>query len=171
MNITRRLENTCLFAPDAGYTGFAPNWMNKYEIGEATESIETAPSKMYELAEGIQEVTPSQEEATETFEYYASRGGSQEDVVSVSGTFAFTGHRNYAADDAQAFVRARLNKSGQERTVFFRHTEPDGKVTQGNATLKGIVHTGGGANNRGNFECQVTFNGVPYETQVSEPQG
>ena len=75
-------------------------------------------------------------------------------------------------DDAQAFIRARLNKSGQDRIVFFRHTEPDGKVTQGNATLKGIVHTGGGANNRGNFECQITFNGVPHETTAEVvPEG
>lgn len=167
----KNLENVRMFAPDAGYTGFAPNWMNKYEIGESTEDNTTPPSKMYELADGIQEATPSQEETTEKFEYYADRGGSREDVISVAGTFAFTGHRNYAADDAQAFVRKRLNKTGQDRIVFFRHTEPDGKVTQGNATLKGIVHTGGSANNRGNFECQVTFNGIPHETTTTTPEG
>lgn len=159
-----------MFSPDTAI-GFAPNWMNKYEIGESTADNETAPTEMHELADGIQEVSPSQEETTETFEYYGDRGGSQEDVTSVSGTFAFTGHRKYADDDAQAFVRARLNKSGKDRIVFFRHTEPDGKITQGNATLKGIVHTGGGANNRGNFECQITFNGVPNETTATVPGG
>ena len=171
MKKIEQLENMRMFAPETGYTGFAPNWMNKYEIGESTADNKTAPTTMLELAEGIQEVSPSQEETTEKFEYYGDKGGSQEDVVSISGTFAFTGHRMYAADDAQAFIRARLNKSGQDRIVFFRHTEPDGKVTQGNATLKGIVHTGGGANNRGNFECQITFNGVPHEIVATVPGG
>lgn len=171
MKKIEQLENIRMFAPDTSYTGFAPNWMNKYEIGAATSSNETEPEELLELASGIQEVSPSQEETTEKFEYYGDKGGSQEDVVSISGTFAFTGHRMYATDDAQAFVRARLNKSGQDRIVFFKHTEPDGKVTQGNATLKGIVHTGGGANNRGNFECQITFNGVPHETVATVPGG
>ncbi len=43
------------------YTGFALNYLNKYEIGEAgivdpsTGKI-TPPDKLYELAEGIQSV-------------------------------------------------------------------------------------------------------------------
>jgi len=90
----------------------------------------------------------------------------------VTGVYAFTGHRKYATDAAQEFVRDRLNKAGQDRIVFFRHTEPDGRVIQGNATLSGIVHTGGGPNNRGNFEMQVSFNGVPEDTKPdTTPEG
>ncbi|WP_420920945.1 hypothetical protein [Enterococcus casseliflavus] len=34
--------------------------------------------------------------------------------------------------------------------------------------MSGIVHTGGGPNNRGNFEMQVSFNGVPEDTKLPE---
>lgn len=151
--------------PASVITGFAPNWMNKYEIGEATDKNETEPGELFELADGIQEVSPSQDESSETYEYYGDKGGSNTDITRVTGVFAFTGHRKYANDPAQEFVRDRLNKSGKDRVVFFKHTEPDGRVTMGNATLSGIVHTGGNANNRGNFEMQVSFNGVPNETK------
>lgn len=149
-------------------TGFAPNWMNKYEIGEATADG-AEPTELFELADGIQEVSPSQDEQSETYEYYGDRGGSNTDITRVTGVYAFTGHRKYATDPAQEFVRDRLGKSGQDRIVFFKHTEPDGRVMSGNATLSGIVHTGGSANSRGNFECQITFNGVPNDTKATTP--
>ena len=108
--------------------GYSPNWMNKYEIGVAATVGENGklvpPTTVHELADGIQEATPSQD------------------------------------------------KAGRDRIVFFRHTEPDGRVIQGNATLSGIVHTGGGPNNRGNFEMQVSFNGVPEDTKPdTTPEG
>ena len=130
------------------------------------------PTTVHELADGIQEATPSQDESSETYEYYGDKGGSNTDITRVTGVYAFTGHRKYATDAAQEFVRDRLNKAGQDRIVFFRHTEPDGRVIQGNATLSGIVHTGGGPNNRGNFEMQVSFNGVPEDTKPdTTPEG
>ena len=150
-------------------TDYAPNWMNKYEIGEATADNATAPTKLFELAAGIQEVTPSQDEGSETYEYYGDKGGSNTDITRVTNVYAFSGHRKYATDEAQEFIRERLNKSGKDRVIFFKHTEPDGRVTQGNATLSGIVHTGGNANNRGNFECQIQFNGVPKDSKL--PKG
>lgn len=153
-------------------TGFTPNWMNKYEIGEATADNTTEPTELFELADGIQEVSPSQDEQSETYEYYGDKGGSNTDITRVTGVYAFTGHRKYATDPAQEFVRDRLGKSGQDRIVFFKHTEPDGRVMSGNATLSGIVHTGGSANSRGNFECQITFNGVPNDTKATTtPEG
>ena len=163
-----KLQNIRMNMADTGVdgTGFAPNWMNKYEIGEATADNKTEPEELLELADGIQTVDPSQDETSEAFEYYGDNGTSQTDVTKITNIYAFTGHRNYKDDPAQAFVRARLNKTGKGRVVYFKHTEPDGTITEGNATLSGIVHTGGDANSRGNFECQLTFNGVPFETEV-----
>jgi hypothetical protein len=159
-----------MFAPDTG-TGYAPNWMNKYEIGVATADNETEPLELFELADGINEVTPSQEEANETFEYYGDKGASQTDITRATPTYAFTGHRKYADDEAQQLVRDCLNKTGKDRILFFKHTEPDGTITQGNATLTGIVHTGGPANSRGNFECSFTINGVPHEIPAEPTPG
>ena len=107
--------------------GYSPNWMNKYEIGVAATVGENGklvpPTTVHELADGIQEATPSQDESSETYEYYGDKGGSNTDITRVTGVYAFTGHRKYATDAAQEFVRDRLNKAGQDRIVFFRHTE------------------------------------------------
>lgn len=158
------LENIIMYAPDTTETGFAPNWMNRYEIGEETADNATEPEDLFELADGIQEATPTNDDSTEEYEYYGDRGGSQSEVTRTSSAYAFTGHRKYKTDDAQEFIRDRLGKTGKGRLVYFKHTEPDGRVRKGNATLSGIVHTGGSANTRGNFECTITFNGNPEDT-------
>lgn len=154
------------------YTGFALNYLNKYEIGEAgdidpqTGAI-TPPAKLYELAEGIQSVDPKNDEDSSDYSYYADRGGKQTNISTVSTSYAFKGHRRYADDDAQSFIRGRLTKTGQERVIYFKHTEPDGRVLSGNATISGIVHTGGDAGERGNFEVTITFNGLPSDTKAN----
>ncbi|MHC5217152.1 phage tail tube protein [Enterococcus sp. LJL128] len=156
--------NLIKFNAETGATGFAPNWMNKYEVG----SVPTADGEpqLFELAAGIQTVEPSTEEETETFAYYGDKGGSNIDVTSVTSAYAFKGHRRYQDDAAQEFIRERLSKSGDGRLIYFRHTEPDGRVREGKATLTGIVHTGGDANMRGNFECTISFNGLPSDKKA-----
>lgn len=152
------------------YTGFALNYLNKYEIGEAgtvapgTGKV-TPPSKLYELAEGIQSVDLKNDEESSDYSYYADKGGKQTNISSVSTSYAFKGHRRYADSDAQSFIRERLAKTGQDRVVYFKHTEPDGRILSGNATLSGIVHGGGGAGERGNFEATITFNGLPTDSK------
>ncbi|MDG4958551.1 phage tail tube protein [Lactococcus lactis] len=152
------------------YTGFALNYLNKYEIGEAgivdpsTGKI-TPPDKLYELAEGIQSVDLKNDEDSSDYSYYADRGGKETNISTVSTSYAFKGHRRYAEDDAQAFIRERLAKTGQDRVVYFKHTEPDGRILSGNATLSGIVHGGGDAGERGNFESTITFNGLPDDSK------
>ncbi len=80
-------------------------------------------------------------------------------------SYAFKGHHRYADSDAQSFIRERLAKTGQDRVVYFKHTEPDGRILSGNATLSGIVHGGGDAGERGNFEATITFNGLPDDSK------
>lgn len=154
----------------ADKTGFLSNWMNKYEIGAVP--VGDAEPTLFELADGIQTVDPSNDEDTEEYSYYGDKGGKQTEVTGLSSAYAFTGHRKYADDQAQEFVRDRLTKTGVDRVVYFRHTEPDGRIREGEATLSGIVHTGGDANTRGNFECTVTFNGLPKDTKPGTvPEG
>ncbi|MCB5953542.1 phage tail tube protein [Enterococcus sp. BWB1-3] len=151
-------------APETGATGFAPNWMNKYEVGPIPTG-DTEP-QLFELAAGIQTVEPTTEEETETYAYYGDKGGSNIDVTSVTSAYAFKGHRRYKDDPAQDFVRDCLSKSGDGRLIYFRHTEPDGRIREGKSTLTGIIHTGGDANMRGNFECTISFNGLPKDTKA-----
>ncbi|WP_029344315.1 phage tail tube protein [Lactococcus lactis] len=154
------------------YTGFALNYLNKYEIGAAgavdpvTGKV-TAPTQLYELAEGIQSVDLKNDEDSSDYSYYADKGGKQTNISSVSTSYAFKGHRRYADSDAQSFIRERLAKTGPDRVVYFRHTEPDGRILSGNATLSGIVHGGGDAGERGNFEATVTFNGLPDDSKAT----
>lgn len=144
-------------------SGYLPNWMNKYEVGE--RPIGSTEPVLKELAQGIQTVDPSNDEDTEEFEYYGDRGGKSKTVTTISSEYAFKGHRDYKNDEAQEFVRDRLNQTGAGREVYFRHTEPDGRVREGNAILTGIVHTGGDANQRGNFECVIGFDGLPKDSK------
>lgn len=154
------------------YTGFALNYLNKYEIGAAgavdpaTGKV-TAPTQLFELAEGIQSVDLKNDEDSSDYSYYADKGGKQTNISSVSTSYAFKGHRRYADSDAQSFIRERLAKTGQDRVVYFKHTEPDGRILSGNATLSGIVHGGGDAGERGNFEATVTFNGLPDDSKAT----
>ena len=102
------------------YTGFALNYLNKYEIGEPgavdpTTGKITPPSKLYELAEGIQSVDPKNDEDSSDYSYSADKGGKQTNISSVSTSYAFKGHRRYADSDAQSFIRDRLVKTGQDR--------------------------------------------------------
>lgn len=157
------------FAPDGTESGFYPNWMNKYEIGGRPVG-EVAPT-LHELADGIATVDPENEEQEEEYTYYGHKGGKEKDITSVSGSYAFTGHRKYKNDPAQKLVRDRLDKVGDGRKVYFRHTEPDGRIREGNATLSGIIHTGGDANNRGNMEFTVTFDGIPKDSADTLPKG
>ena len=149
-------------------SGYAPNWANIYEIGEVPEG-EAEPT-LHELADGILSVSPENAEEEEDFSYYGHKGAKEKDIISVTGSYAFTGHRKYKEEPAQALIRDRLDKKGDGRKVYFRHTEPDGRIREGNATLSGIVHTGGDPNNRGNMEFTVTFDGEPKDSKAI-PEG
>ncbi|CCO11576.2 major capsid protein gpP [Carnobacterium maltaromaticum LMA28] len=136
--------------------GFLPNYMTKFEIGPSKEEL-------FEMAEGIQSVEPANDEETEDYTYYSHKGGKETDVTSVSRSESFKGHRTYKLDEAQEFIRNGLNSPGQGRKCYFRVTEPDGRIVEGPASFSGIVHRGGDANSRGNFEVTVTFDGLPED--------
>lgn len=142
--------------------GYLPNYMTSFKIGPSKE-------KLYELAEGIQSVEPANDEETEDYAYYSHKGGKETDVTSVSRSESFKGHRTYKNDQAQEFIRDGLNSPGQGRKCYFEVTEPDGRVVEGPASFSGIVHRGGDANSRGNFEVTVTFEGLPKDSKADTP--
>lgn len=63
----------------ADKTGFLSNWMNKYEIGAVP--VGDAEPTLFELADGIQTVDPSNDEDTEEYSYYGDKGGKQTEVT------------------------------------------------------------------------------------------
>lgn len=142
--------------------GYLPNYLTKYEIGATAEEL-------HELAQGIQTVDAANDEESEDIIYYSHRGGKQSDITSITQGHSFKGHRNYGEDLAQEFVRDALSKPGLGRICYFRVTEPDGRIREGEATISGIVHTGGDANARGTFECTITFNGLPDDGTGTPP--
>ncbi|RSU01453.1 hypothetical protein CBF34_07050 [Vagococcus penaei] len=150
-------------------SGYFPNWMNKYEIGPLP--VGEAKPELHELAEGITTVETESEEEEEDYAYYSHRGSTEKEITSVNSSFAFEGHRKYKDNPAQQLVRDALDKTGDGRKVYFRHTEPDGRIREGKATLSGIVHTGGDANVRGTLEFTVTFDGTPKDTKGTVPEG
>lgn len=138
---------------------FLKNYLTKYEIGPNEEGLIT-------LGSGINNVDPSTDEDTDDEAYYDLNGGTETIYNSVTGAYAFSGHRDYT-DEAQDFVRDKVYKLN-ERDCYFRVTEPDGRIVDGPATIGGIKPNGGDANARGDFEFTVTFTGTPKDTAAVE---
>lgn len=134
---------------------FLNNYLAKYEIGEDEETLK-------QIGSGIQSVDQSVDEETDDVSYYDLNGGDETIINGIKGAYGFSGHRDYT-DEAQNYIREKLYKLN-ERTCFFKVTEPDGVVLSGPATIHEIVPGGGDAKERGAFEVTVTFIGIPTET-------
>lgn len=130
------------------------NYLTKYEIGDTEEEL-------LRLAGGINNADPSIEEDTDEQSYYDLEGGKETVMQGITAAYTLSGHRKYK-NAAQEYVRDKLFKLN-ERNCFFKVTEPDGRVISGPATLGGIKPGGGDPNTRGDFECTVTFAGIPKD--------
>ncbi|MFS7000963.1 phage tail tube protein [Carnobacterium maltaromaticum] len=137
---------------------FLLNYLTKYEIGDTEET-------MLRLAGGINNVDPTTEDNTDEQQYYDLEGGTEQTILGVTTSYTLAGHRKYA-NPAQEFVRNKIFKLN-ERNVQFKVTEPDGRIISGPATISGIKTGGGDPNSRGDFECTITFIGIPEDTPPS----
>lgn len=145
--------------------GFQNNYAYKFEIGEDEETLLT-------IGGGITSHDTDFSEDEEEQAYYDLNGGKEKYYTSITAAYSYSGHRKFA-DQAQEFIRDKVFKLS-ERDCFLKVTEPDGRIISGPATIGGIKISGGDATARPDFECTITFKGVPKDekghTQLSPRQ-
>lgn len=139
--------------------GFNSNNKYKFEIGDTEQDLQI-------IAGGITSHDTDFSESDEEQAYYDLNGGSEKYYTGITVSYSFSGHRKYQ-DAGQEYIRDKVFKLN-ERDCFFKVTEPDGRIVSGKATLGGIKISGGDANSRPDFECTITFVGIPKDVKAND---
>ena len=87
-------------------------------------------------------------------------------MTSVKSGYSFEGDY-IKEDEAQAIVAAMRFKTGDDRNVWFKVVDADGKTQYvGVATVSGIKIGGGDASEYETFECTISWNVAPKQSAV-----
>ena len=106
------------------------------------------------------------DEDTDDIAYYNGDGTKKTVVTSVKSGYSFEGDY-IKEDEAQAIVAAMRFKTGDDRNVWFKVVEADGKTQYvGVATVSGIKIGGGDASEYEKFECTISWNVAPKQSAV-----
>lgn len=144
------------------------NALRKHEIADidATDATKV-PTAWLPLAKWISEIADDTDETSEETGYYDGDGTPTTDVVSIAEKWSFTGV--YDADDkAQTLVASKKRLIGEDRKIWHRITQTDGKVFQGVATLSEIKAGTGEATAYEEFSCNINFDQIPKEATTPE---
>lgn len=118
------------------------------------------------LADGVTTAEVENDEETDDVAYYNGDGTPETVVTSVKYGYTFEG--DYIKEDAaQALIAAMRFKTGDERKVWFKVVDPDGRTQlSGVATVSEIKIGGGEAAEFEAFECTISWNAVPRQAAV-----
>lgn len=118
------------------------------------------------LADGVTTAEAENDEETDDIAYYNGDGTKKTVVTSVKNGYSFKG--DYIKEDAaQAIVAAMRFKTGDERNVWFKVVDADGKTQYvGVATVSGIKIGGGEASEYEAFECTISWNAAPKQSAI-----
>lgn len=133
---------------------FKQNFVYKFEIGETEEAL-------LPISGGITNHDTDFAEESEDIYYYDGNGGAETIASGIKVAYSFSGNRKYG-DEGQEFIRDKVFKL-EDRGCFFKVTEPDGRILSGKASLGGIKISGGDTTSRPDFECTITFVGIPKD--------
>ncbi|WP_096435919.1 phage tail tube protein [Alteribacter populi] len=124
-----------------------------------------------ELAKYISTIGDDTQEETEDEAFYDSDGTPETTVTSVAG--AYTPEGVYDPDDeAQALIAGLKYKTGDGRKIWHKVVSSDGKKEWvGRATVTAIVAGAGEASAYETFSCNIRFDSIPEETDLTEPEG
>ena len=139
--------------------------MNKHKFEINTTPGET-PGTYVQIAAGITNVEPNNNEELSQDIYLDGDGYGETDVIGAQLVLTFTGHRKYG-DPAQDFIFGKLLELGPNRRTEFRWTEPDGGVFEGECTIANISGPSGDAGTKGEISFEIHFNGKPNYTPPS----
>lgn len=119
-----------------------------------------------ELAKWVEDVDDDTDEATTSVAYYDGDGTEETTVTSVKGSYTFKGTYDNA-DEAMALVAGLKYKLGNDRLVWHKVVDSDGKNQHvGIATVSGIKAGSGAAANYEEFACKISYNSLPKTTAV-----
>ena len=118
------------------------------------------------LADGVTTAEAENDEETDDIAYYNGDGTKKTVVTSVKNGYSFEGDY-IKEDEAQAIVAAMRFKTGDERNVWFKVVDADGKTQYvGVATVSGIKIGGGDASEYEKFEATISWNAAPKQSAV-----
>lgn len=145
------------------------NAKRKHFIAEwAADSTATEPTgdAWKWLADGVTTAEVENDEETDDVAYYNGDGTKKTVVTSVKKGYSFEG--DYIREDAaQALIASKELKTGDDRNLWFKVVEADGKTQKvGVATVSDIKIGGGEASEYEAFEATISWNSAPKESAV-----
>lgn len=132
---------------------------HKFEIN-SLPGAGSYPTSYLEIAKGIKNVSPENNEEVAQDKYLDGAGFGETDVIGAQLVLSFTGDRDYA-DPAQNFIMGLSLDIGTARRTEFRWTEPDGGYFDGSCTIANISGPSGDAGAKGEISFEIHFNGLP----------
>lgn len=150
----------------------AKNALRGHFVQEYTPGTETPGSDWLELASWISTIGDDTQEETEDTAFYDGDGTPETDVTSVAGAYTPEGFYD-PEDPAQALIAGKKYKTGNGRKVWHKVVSADGNTEWvGRATVTAIVAGAGDASAYETFSCNIRFDQLPTETEVTpEPEG
>lgn len=139
------------------------NALRGHFIAALDESDKTkVPTVWLELAKWITEITDDTDEGTEETGYYDGDGTPTTEIVTIAEKWTVTGTYD-STDAAQALVASKKRVLGDERKVWHKIVQTDGKVYAGIATLSEIKAGTGEATTYEEFSCVLNYDQIPTE--------
>ena len=143
------------------------NALRGHFVQEYTPGQEEPGTEWLELAKYISTIGDDTQEETEDTAFYDGDGTPETDVVSVAG--AYTPEGSFDPEDpAQALIANMKYKTGDGRKIWHKVVSADGKKEWvGRATVSAIVAGAGDASAYEDFSCNIRFDSLPKETDLS----
>lgn len=118
------------------------------------------------LADGVTTAEVENDEETDDIAYYNGDGTKKTVVTSVKHGYAFEG--DYIREDAAQKIIADMRfKTGDDRNVWFKVVESDGKTQYiGVATVSDIEIGGGEASEFEGFKANISWGSAPKQSAV-----
>lgn len=143
------------------------NALRQHLIQKYTPGEETPGEEWLELAAWITDITDDTQEETEDAAYYDGDGTPETEIISVAGAYNFEGTFD-PEDPAQALIADMKYKTGMGRKIWHKVVSADGKKEwMERSTVTSIVAGSGNAAEYEAFSCNIRFDKLPQETEVT----
>lgn len=137
------------------------NALRKHFVAKYTDA-DTEPSSWSHLARKITDITDDTDETVEEAADYAGDGTPKSEVESIAEKWSVSGQYD-AEDEAQAMIAAMKRKTGDDRKIWHKIEQTDGKIFQGIATVTEIKAGTGEASGYEEFSCTLNYDAIPKE--------
>jgi len=142
------------------------HFVQAYEPG-----AEEPGEEWLELAHQIATIGDDTQEEVEDEGFYDGDGTPESTVVSVAGAYAPEGYYD-PTDPAQELIAGLKYKTGDGRKLWHRVVSANGeKEWVGRATVTAIIAGAGDATAYEEFSCNIRFDSIPEESDVSDGGG